>query len=258
MTPGDADYQRDLSLVSPILLDRTHKQPKVDKMLAVLGAAGVIKVNGEVPVQEGHAIDVGCSRGFFVAGLAPYYKTAIGADIDRYALRLAESERSANNLLYIQGDSQSLPLARDSMDLVICNHVYEHVPSAETLMDEIFRILKPGGVCYFGAASRLIIMEPHYHLLFLSWLPKPLAHRYMRLFGRGDFYFEKLRTRRALARLTQKFNVEDYTLAVLLDPDRFKARDMIPTGSLIEYVPRWLWRVAYALLPTYILILRKP
>lgn len=125
-------------------------------------------------------------------------------------------------------------------------------------MDEIFRILKPGGVCYFGAASRLIIMEPHYHLPFLSWLPKSLAHRYMRLFGRGDFYFEKLRTRAALAGLIRKFEVEDFTLEVLLDPDRFKARDMIKAGSLIEYFPRWLWRAAYPFLPTYILILRKP
>ena len=189
MTQKYADYQRDLSLVSPILLDRAHKQPKVDKMLSVLCAAGVINTKGGVPVRQGHAIDIGCSRGFFVEGLAPYYETVIGADIDLHALRLAESERSTKNLLYIQGDSQRLPLTLSSMDLVICNHVYEHVPSAEILMDEIFRILKPGGICYFGAASRLIIMEPHYHLPFLSWLPKPLAHRYMRLFERGDFYF---------------------------------------------------------------------
>lgn len=227
-------------------------------MLSVLGAAGVINTKGGVPVRQGHAIDIGCSRGFFVEGLAPYYETVIGADIDLHALRLAESERSTKNLLYIQGDSQRLPLTLSSMDLVICNHVYEHVPSAEILMDEIFRILKPGGICYFGAASRLIIMEPHYHLPFLSWLPKPLAHRYMRLFGRGDFYFEKLRTRRALTRLTQRFSVDDYTLAVLEDPERYNARDMIPIGSLIERVPHWLWRMVYPLLPTYILVLRKP
>lgn len=226
-------------------------------MLSVLCAAGVIKFSGQASVRQGNAIDVGCSRGFFVEGLAPFYDTVIGADIDSHALRLAQSERSSENLLYIQGDSQCLPLSSGSIDLVICNHVYEHVPSAEVLMDEILRILKPGGVCYFGAASRLIIMEPHYHLPFLSWLPKALAHRYMRWFKRGDFYFEKLQTRRALARLVQRFNIEDYTIEVLLDPDRFRARDMIPNGSLVEYVPRWIWRVAYPLLPTYILILRK-
>jgi SAM-dependent methyltransferase len=246
-------YQRDLSLASPILLDRDYKRPKVDKMLAVLAAAGVIADS-----PRGRAVDVGCSRGFFADGLAPYFSAVFGIDIDPHALRLAEGERRRDNLLFAAADSQRLPFADGSVDLVVCNHVYEHVPSAETLMAEIHRILRPGGVCYFGAASRLIVMEPHYHLPFLSWLPKPLAHRYMRWTGRGEFYYEKLRTCGALRRLAAAFRIEDYTLAVLHDPDRYRARDMIPPGSLIERIPEAAWKLVYRLLPTYILILRKP
>jgi SAM-dependent methyltransferase len=252
MTRTDSEYQRDLSLSSPILLDRDYKRPKVDKMLAVLEAAGAI-----CDTPRGQAVDVGCSRGFFADGIAPHFDTVVGVDIDPHALRLAESERRHGNLLFVAGDSQHLPLADASVDLVICNHVYEHVPSAETLMAEIHRVLRPGGICYLGAASRLIIVEPHYHLPFLSWLPKPLAHRYMRLFHRGDYYYEKLRTYPALRRLISGFRVEDYTIAVLREPGRFMARDMIPQGSLIERVPAWLWKLLYPLLPTYILILRK-
>lgn len=252
MNSPESEYQRNLSLASPILLDKEYKRPKVEKMLAVLEAAGAIR-----PARLGCAVDIGCSRGFFADGIAPYFDRVIGLDIDPHALRLAEQERRCENLHFACGDSQCLPLADASIDLVICNHVYEHVPSAEVLMAEIHRVLKPGGVCYFGAASRLIVQEPHYHLPFLSWLPRKLAHRYLRLFGRGDYYYEKLRTYPALRRLVTNFRVEDYTISVLRDPDRFKARDMIRRGSLIGCVPTWLWRLLYPLLPTYILILRK-
>lgn len=252
MSSLEPKYQRDLSLASPILLDRDYKRPKVEKMLAVLEAAGAI---GQTRLTC--AVDVGCSRGFFADGLAPYFDRVIGLDIDPHALRLAEQERRHENLHFACGDSQRLPLADASIDLVVCNHVYEHVPSAEVLMAEIYRILKPGGLCYFGAASRLIVQEPHYHLPFLSWLPKSVAHRYMRLFGRGDYYYERLRTYPALRRLVGDFRVEDYTVPVLRDPDRFKARDLIRRGSLIGSVPAWLWRLLYPLLPTYILILHK-
>ncbi len=43
--------------------------------------------------------------------------------------------------------------------VVICNQMYEHVPDPERLMNEIFRILTPGGICYFGAINRLKIIE---------------------------------------------------------------------------------------------------
>jgi SAM-dependent methyltransferase len=60
------------------------------------------------------------------------------------------------NLEYITGDLESpiadvkfdiqeIPFADNSYDVVICNHVYEHVPDDKQAMAEIYRIVKPGG-----------------------------------------------------------------------------------------------------------------
>jgi len=245
-------YQQDLSLQSPILLDAIYKRAKVEKMLSILDDCEVI-----ADTPRALAVDIGCSRGFFSAALAPYFDNVIGIDIDQHALHMAQSEAPSPAVHYLLGDSLCLPLPDQSADLIICNHVYEHVPNAEQLFAEIHRVLKTAGVCYLGAASRLTVMEPHYHLPFLSWLPKPLAHRYMRLTGKGTYYYETLRTPWGIRQLIARFDVLDYTLRVIENPDRFHARDLLPCGSMLERIPQWLWRCLYWLLPSYIMILKQ-
>ncbi|GAB4338048.1 MAG: hypothetical protein Kow0089_09710 [Desulfobulbaceae bacterium] len=244
-------YQNNLSVHSPVLLDSEYKRPKVDKMLAVLKDCGVLEQH------NGTAVDIGCSAGFFTQALAQHFKVVFGIDIDRNALPIAVSKSSAPNLMYILADSLKLPFEDNSVDLVICNHVYEHVPDAELLFVEIERVLSDTGICYLGAASRFIVKEPHYHLPFLSWLPRVLAHRYMKLTGRGDQYYEQLRSYWGIKNLISRFRVTDYTIKIIAQPDKYCARDMIPHDSWIEKVPVSFWRMLYAFFPSYIFILQK-
>jgi ubiquinone/menaquinone biosynthesis C-methylase UbiE len=244
-------YQERLSEITPILLDARYKKPKVDKMLAILRDCGALDNNPR------KAVDIGCSAGFFTMALAPHFKEVVGLDIDEQALALATQGCNAPNVRFARGDSMWLDLADDSVDLVLCNHVYEHVPDARQLFREIHRVLRPGGRCYLGAASRLTPIEPHYHLPFLSWLPKPLAHRYMRITGKGREYYENLTTFGGIRKLIADFEVQDYTLAVIADPDRFCARDMLPAGGWLARIPMQVWQACYRILPSYLFILRK-
>jgi len=42
-------------------------------------------------------------------------------------------------------DVQQMPFGKNEFDMVICNHVLEHVPDDRKAIREIFRVLKPGG-----------------------------------------------------------------------------------------------------------------
>ena len=42
-------------------------------------------------------------------------------------------------------DVQSIPLATDSIDVIICNHLLEHVEDDRRAMQELYRVMKPGG-----------------------------------------------------------------------------------------------------------------
>lgn len=244
-------YQENLSLYSPILLDDIYKKPKVDKMLAILNHCGALLGENNL------TLDIGCSAGFFSRALSPYFSQVVGMDIDERALKMASENSSEDNISYFFGDSMDIPFPDNSVDLIICNHVYEHVPDSRRLFKEISRILSDNGKCYLGAASRLTILEPHYHLPFLSWLPKFIANPYMRIFNKGEKYYENLKTHGGIIGLVSEFKVRDYTLKVLYDPDKYCARDMIPNGGMIDKIPAIVWRLFYRLLPSYIMILSK-
>ena len=102
-----------------------------------------------------------------------------------------------------------------------------------------------------------MIMEGHYGLPFLSWIPKPLAHLYLKITRKGNSYYEEHRSLRGLMQLVKKFRIHDYTLAVVRNPEKFFAADILNTQTLLY---KWIRRVAphvYPWIPTYIWVLTK-
>lgn len=58
-------------------------------------------------------------------------------------------DKVANYKPDIVGDIHSLPFPENSVDAIICIAVLEHVEEPTKAVSEIYRVLKPGGYCYF-------------------------------------------------------------------------------------------------------------
>ena len=114
---------------------------------------------------------------------------------------------------------------------MICNHVYEHVVDPRACWPRSAGCCAPTAWSTSGLPNRLGLIEPHYKLPFLSWLPTAAADRYVAASGRGDRYHERLRTRAGLRRLCRGLRVWDYTATVLAEPSRFHADDMVPSAG---------------------------
>ena len=127
----------------------------------------------------------------------------------------------------------ALPLRDNSIDVVVCNHIYEHVPLPSQMLDEIYRVLKEDGFCYFSAGNKYAIMEGHHYLPMLSWFPKPLAHLYLKFTGKGSFYYEQRFSLRELKQLVKKFRIHDYTLSIIRNPEKFSSTDLIHPKSFL-------------------------
>lgn len=137
-------------------------------------------------------VDLGAGTGIIKDELEKVTgKYIVGMELDVSFVELSEG--------MVAADVTRLPLADESVDFALLNHLYEHVADQAGLFHELDRVLKPGAAAYVAAGNRLAVMEPHYRLPFLSWLPGPLADAYLRLTGRGETYRDiRFRTRRGL------------------------------------------------------------
>jgi len=127
-------------------------------------------------------VDVGCGCGEIAAHLAPQVGRMTAIDPSPWQRWLTLKEAHPN-LEFIQGDYTGDYPEPDSVDVVVCNQVYEHVPDPEALIGFIHRILKPGGYAYFAGPNLLFPIEPHVFWPFVHWLPRRFSVRLMKLCG---------------------------------------------------------------------------
>lgn len=135
-------------------------------------------------IADGCWLDVGCGSGGIAATLAPHVRSITGVDPEPWDAW--EQQAAAHpNLTFLvgefDGDRPSIP--ESSMDVTICNQVYEHVSNHEALIGNIYRVLRPGGVCYFAGPNLLWPIEPHVFWPVVHWLPRTWAHNLMRGLG---------------------------------------------------------------------------
>lgn len=186
-----------------------------------------------------HIGDAGCGTGLVKRALeGALQKPIIGFEIDVSFVEVADR--------VVAADACRLPVPDASFDVLILNHLYEHVRDQPALFREAWRVLKPGGVVYVSAGSRRAVLEPHYRLPFLSWLPRWLADRYVRWTGRGTEYKDiRFLTYAKLERLMRApgFRLRDITeraLYELLGDER--GPGWRPVWALISRLPGALRR----------------
>jgi ubiquinone/menaquinone biosynthesis C-methylase UbiE len=56
-------------------------------------------------------------------------------------------------------DVQQIPFETNTWDMVIANHVLEHVQNDQQALNEIFRVLKPGGIAILQVPLSLYMYE---------------------------------------------------------------------------------------------------
>ena len=245
-------YQYDYSKIRPeSVFDARSRLRKARTILAVLQDRFLSGC------RHFELLDVGCSTGIIANFLAGYFDEVVGIDIDANAIQFARSTFRRPNLEFIFQDGLYLDFRDDTFDLVVCVHVYEHVPDAVRLLAEVHRVLRPGGVCYFAAGNRLAVREPHYGLPFLSYLPQTAANAYLRWSRKGSVYYEKHSTLWGLRRLVRSFTVIDYTQRLIETPALFGIDYLLKQGTRRHRLAKFAVRHLYWLCPTYVWLLQK-
>jgi SAM-dependent methyltransferase len=143
-----------------------------------------------MPMADCEAIDIGCGYGHMAAELAGMCKRVVGIEpnevLAEHAARTVE-ERGLTNLEIRRQAIGELDDV-EAFDLAIMDNVLEHIEDQRDALLRMSRCLRPGGVAYILVPNKYWPVEVHYRLPFLSYLPLPLATRYLRASGRGTDY----------------------------------------------------------------------
>lgn len=89
----------------------------------------------------GALLDVAGGTGFLSAALAGTFNRVVVADISSGMLAVAQRR----NLETVCAQAESLPFADATFDAVLCADALHHIKSQELALNEIARVLKPGG-----------------------------------------------------------------------------------------------------------------
>ncbi|RMD95949.1 MAG: class I SAM-dependent methyltransferase, partial [Calditrichaeota bacterium] len=117
-------------------------------------------------------LDFGCGNGAQTI-LLPETSHVLAADIDRADLLRLQGvlrENKIRHILPLQFDGDRLPVRSQSIDMAISFEVLEHVADESTALQELYRVLKPGGQLILSVPNKWWIFETHgAYLPLLPW-----------------------------------------------------------------------------------------
>jgi len=132
-------------------------------------------------------LEIGTGSG----GIAHYFACQSTLHCTVTSIDVVDQRQVTDGYEFIKTEGAELPFDDSSFDVVISNHVIEHVGDREDQLlhlGEIRRVMHDRGVGYLAVPNRWMIVEPHYRLAFLSWWPRGWRTPYLRLMQRGNYY----------------------------------------------------------------------
>ena len=101
-------------------------------------------------------VDIGCGAGldlYFASKIVGKDGKVVGIDISKEMVKKANlniKKLGLNNVEVIEGHSDKIALADESVDVVTSNGIYNLSPDKKAVLKEAYRVLKPNGIICFS------------------------------------------------------------------------------------------------------------
>ncbi len=155
-------YNRVLRAKPPLYFERFDTQLlKREPLVADLLETAFARM---FPAKAGELLDLGCGTGFYFPLLSRHADSVTGVDVCVPMLQAAEqliAQEELKNCRVLAASALELPFANGSMDVIHSWDLLHHLSDVPKAINEITRVLKPGG--------RYIAFEPNLMNPSITW-----------------------------------------------------------------------------------------
>jgi SAM-dependent methyltransferase len=198
-------------------------------------------------------LEIGTGSG----GIAHYFATHPKLSIQVDAVDVVDNRLINDAYRFQLVSGTKLPFDAATFDVVLTNHVIEHVGDRAAQLEhlrEIRRVMRDDGIGYLAVPNRWMLVEPHYRLAFLSWWPHDWRSAYLKWRRGVAFYDVEPLTLSQAERLLREggFSFENLGVRALRQTlDLEHSRDS-PLRRFFELVPDRLIAALNSAIPTLI------
>jgi SAM-dependent methyltransferase len=140
-------------------------------------------------VKNKTVLDIACGEGFGAAFFSEEAKEVVGIDLDEPTIAKARVKYARENLAFKAGSVTSIPCQDHYFDVVVSFETLEHVSEHNKMLEEIKRVLRPGGIFIVSTPNKEQYSDAsHYSNPFhLKELYEPEFRKLV------DFHFKQVR-----------------------------------------------------------------
>ena len=106
-------------------------------------------------------LDIASGEGYGSFMLAKMARSVIGVDVAEDAVGWAQHKYRRDNLEFRKGSAVAIPLEDGSVDLVVSFETIEHLAEHDAMLEEIRRVLRPGGFLIMSSPDKYEYTDVH-------------------------------------------------------------------------------------------------
>lgn len=151
--------------------ERYLQELGVIRLVLELEEAEQVREMRDIGLQGRSVLEIGCGVGTSSVLFALDGAHVTATDLTEEAVAIAKSKFELMGLdgTFVQADAEQLPFVDDSFDIIFSSGVLHHTPNTEKAVQEIHRVLKPG-----GDAVVMLYAKWSFHFWVYLWLVRSL------------------------------------------------------------------------------------
>jgi 2-polyprenyl-3-methyl-5-hydroxy-6-metoxy-1,4-benzoquinol methylase len=222
------------------------RKAKAQKILKIISDASQSNDSCE---HRRTLLDIGTGNGEI-----SYY---IGEEFEVTSVDVVDQRQISDGYMFICLEGDRLPFPDQSFDIIVSNHIIEHVTNANQHLAEIARLVRDNGLVYLATPNRLWPWEVHYQIPLLHYLPVRLFMFLMKLLNRYHEDIQLMNWWTLKQKTQQDFTLTSFSDRICKWPQNYYMDCPKAIAKLLSQCPLWIYRYFTFIHPTLIVILRR-